>query len=122
MNPFLFPSRWPFFMLMGKSGRAIAIFLGHPFLCSAGTPFCRSEQRSSWPLCRSLCVPLHPLCISETTVLTSTRNFCPCWPCSREYRRHLGAPHLLPVFVECRSFTGNHWFVLVSSNNKLHYQ
>lgn len=136
VNPFLFPSLWSFHVLLGKSGRPTAIFPAHPLLPSAGAPCtsCRSEPRSSWPLCRSLCVPLHPLHISEITgqslalkVLTSTSNFCPCWPCSNEYKHHclkdsVGALHLLPVFVECRSFTRNHWFVLVSSKNELQNQ
>lgn len=98
VNPYLFPSRWPSLILMGKSGRATAIYPAHPFLPSAGAPCtsCRSELRSSWPLCRSLCAPLHPKHISEITgqrlaqkVLTTIRNFCPCWPCSREYKHHV---------------------------------
>lgn len=127
-HPFLFPSLWPFLMLMEKSGRATAIFLPIP-----SYPL---HVRAQVCLANGPCVSpsTHSLCISEITgqslaqkVLTTTSNFCPCWPCSPEYKHHvpkgqLRSSSLATYSGECRSFTWNHWFILVSSKNKLQHQ
>lgn len=105
-----------------------------PTLCRYTLHFLQVRAQVCLAIIQIPVSPSTPLCISEISgqslaqkVLTSKAISVPDGPAHMRtnimcLKDSSGTLHLLPVFVECRSFTRNHWFVLVSSKNKLQCQ